>query len=210
MAPHRPVEGRISTRSDEGGRLDKWDMIVIGAAIGFAVPLLVGLIVITTVYFTSEPDVIVASPTSVVVATTSSPGAVTGTTAAPDTTVAPDTTAAPVTTAGPGATVPPTTVPAADPGLDGAQVAVSFACTACHSSDGSAGVGPTWQGLFGSERPLEDGSTVIADGAYILESIIDPTAKIAQGFPPAMPPDFGDRLSEDEINALITYIQSLS
>jgi cytochrome c oxidase subunit 2 len=81
-------------------------------------------------------------------------------------------------------------------------------CLACHSTDGSVLVGPTWQGLYGSEEELEDGSTVIVDDAYIHESIVDPMAKITKGYPPSMPP-FGGMLTEEQIKDITEYIKSL-
>lgn len=80
----------------------------------------------------------------------------------------------------------------------------------CPSVDGSPRVGPTWKGLFGKERALADGSTVKADEAYLRESIVDPNAKIAKGFPSdVMPQDFGQKLSEADIEAIIAYIKTL-
>jgi cytochrome c oxidase subunit 2 len=55
-------------------------------------------------------------------------------------------------------------------------------CAACHSIDGSPGLGPTWLGVFGSNVPLADGTTVKADDAYLFESIKNPQAKIVAGF----------------------------
>ena len=51
----------------------------------------------------------------------------------------------------------------------GRQVAESTGCFACHSLDGTQVVGPTWQGLWGREIPLADGSTVLADADYIVD-----------------------------------------
>ena len=81
-------------------------------------------------------------------------------------------------------------------------------CLACHSVDGSTIVGPTWQGLYLSERTFEDGSTASADEAYIRESIVDPMAKIVKGFPPSMPP-FAGMLTEEQTADIIEYIKSL-
>ncbi len=62
-----------------------------------------------------------------------------------------------------------------------------YGCTACHSIDGSASAAPTLKGLYGSRRTLADGSTVVADEAYIRQSIDMPEAKVEKGFDP-MPP----------------------
>lgn len=90
----------------------------------------------------------------------------------------------------------------------GKTIAEENACGSCHSTDGSKTVGPTWQNLYGHEVSLEDGSTVTADEEYLHESIVEPSAKIVEGFPPSMVPY--DHLSESEINSLIEYIKSLS
>ena len=79
-------------------------------------------------------------------------------------------------------------------------------CASCHTIDGSDGVGPTWQGLWMSEVPLEDGSTVTADEEYITESIQDPSAKVHEGFQPVMP-EFD--LSDEDIANVIAFIQTL-
>lgn len=83
-------------------------------------------------------------------------------------------------------------------------------CLACHTIDGSKGVGPTWKGLYGSEVELEDGTTVKADDAYLMESIKDPNAKVVKGFPAGAMPPYGSILSDQNIDDLIAYIRSLA
>jgi mono/diheme cytochrome c family protein len=89
----------------------------------------------------------------------------------------------------------------------GEKLAISFACTSCHTSNGATGVGPTWKALFGSTVTLTDGSTVTADWAYITESIRTPALKITEGFQALMPTYTS--LSDADINALAAYIKSL-
>ncbi len=89
----------------------------------------------------------------------------------------------------------------------GARVASENVCNTCHSVDGSPGVGPTWKDLYGSARTLADGSTLIADEAYIRESIVNPSAKIVQGYAPSMPPL---PLTEKQIDALVAYAKANS
>jgi len=81
-------------------------------------------------------------------------------------------------------------------------------CSVCHSTDGSRRAAPSFKGLFGTRKKLRDGSEVVVDASYIRESILTPGAKVAQGFQPVMPPYQG-RLTPEEIEALISYIQSL-
>ncbi|HEX3302328.1 MAG TPA: cytochrome c [Thermomicrobiales bacterium] len=81
-------------------------------------------------------------------------------------------------------------------------------CLGCHSVDGSILVGPSWKDLYGHEVELEDGTKVIADEAYIYNSIKNPTSQIVKGFPPAMPPYA--YLTDQQIADIIAYIQTLS
>ncbi len=98
---------------------------------------------------------------------------------------------------------------AADPAARGQQLAQQYGCLGCHSIDGNPGVGPTWKGLYDEDVKLADGSDVDADEAYLYESIVDPGAKIVEGFTNVMPPTFGDQLSEDQISDIIAFIKSL-
>lgn len=97
-----------------------------------------------------------------------------------------------------------------DPVARGQKVSQTNGCLACHSSDGSKKVGPTWKGLAGSTVILNDGTSVTADDAYLKESTFDPNAKIAQGFPPGvMPENYGQRLTDQQIADVIAFINSL-
>lgn len=90
----------------------------------------------------------------------------------------------------------------------GEQLAQEWACSTCHSTDGSKMTGPTWQGVFGHEVTLSDGSTVTADEDYIRESILKPGAKVVDGFPSVMN-SYEGQLNDDQINAIIEYIKTL-
>ena len=130
----------------------------------------------------------------------------------------PAATSAPAPTATSAPTEAPTEAPVADPAqstdssslgtgtASGQELSVSKGCVACHSIDGTAIIGPTWKGLYGSQESLEDGSSVTVDDAYIKESILNPTIKITKGYQPLMPvlP-----VTDEEIAALTDYIKSL-
>ena len=88
------------------------------------------------------------------------------------------------------------------------QEVFNSVCLACHSTDGTPRVGPTFKGLAGSQRTLSDGTTVVADDDYLIRSILDPNAQVVQGFPPAMPP-MGGTLTQTQIESLILFIKSL-
>ena len=53
-------------------------------------------------------------------------------------------------------------------------------------------------------------STVIADEEYLRRAIVEPLTEVVAGYRPVMPSGFGERLSEEEIQAIIDYIRSLS
>jgi cytochrome c oxidase subunit 2 len=69
----------------------------------------------------------------------------------------------------------------------GARAAGELGCLRCHTLDGSAHIGPTWAGLYRSIVPLADGTSVVADEAYLTESMMDPQARLHAGFQPVMP-----------------------
>lgn len=79
-------------------------------------------------------------------------------------------------------------------------------CTACHSTDGTQRAGPTFKGLYGSKRPLTNGMTVVADDAYLIESIEKPDAKVVKGFEPVMPPL---PLTPADERAIVAYLKTL-
>lgn len=96
-----------------------------------------------------------------------------------------------------------------DPVARGQKFAQQFGCLACHSTDGTRLVGPTWQGLFDNEVKLADGSTVLADDAYLLEAIVNPGAKVHEGYPNIMPPNSAEQMTDEQIQDVIEYIKSL-
>jgi cytochrome c oxidase subunit 2 len=80
-------------------------------------------------------------------------------------------------------------------------------CQSCHQGDTGAR-GPTLAGLFNKKVTLADGSTVVADDAYLRESILDPQAHVVAGYQPIMP-TFKGLVSEEGLLELMTYIKSL-
>ncbi len=83
-------------------------------------------------------------------------------------------------------------------------------CMGCHSVDGTQKLGPTWKGLAGSQVKLADGSTVTADAQYLHDSIVNPNKQVVAGFPQGvMPQDYGTTFSDQQIQDIIAYIESL-
>ena len=95
----------------------------------------------------------------------------------------------------------------ASPTAAGEALFTAKACATCHLPQGG-GLGPSLVGAFGEPVKLNDGSTATVDDAYIRESILNPTAKVVQGFQPVMP-TFQGQLSEEQVLQLIQYIKSL-
>ncbi len=90
----------------------------------------------------------------------------------------------------------------------GTEAAAQQGCLRCHTLDGTPHIGPTWAGLYRSRVPLANGGTVVADEAYLTESMMDPLAKIHAGYAPVMPSYHG-LLSPGETAAMIELIKSL-
>jgi len=94
------------------------------------------------------------------------------------------------------------------PAVAGQQLFQSLGCVSCHGADGEGGRGPALVGLFGRQVQLTTGQTLKADEAYIRESIINPQAKLVQGFGPIMP-TFQGQISEDQLVQLLAFVKSL-
>jgi cytochrome c oxidase subunit 2 len=90
----------------------------------------------------------------------------------------------------------------------GRRIAAEQGCVKCHSTDGTRHIGPTWLDLYHRREKLTDGTTVVADEAYLTNSMMDPAAQIVEGFQPVMP-SFQGKLAGPEVAALLEYIKSL-
>lgn len=110
-----------------------------------------------------------------------------------------------------------------DPVERGQLWSTELGCVSCHSVDGAVGAGPTWLGLFGTTESLVNGTTVTVDEPYIIESILNPSARLVDGFADAMQKDFAERIAGREVEILerqgieidmvadlIAYIESLA
>lgn len=88
----------------------------------------------------------------------------------------------------------------------GRQLSNTNGCASCHGTEGQGGVGPTWIGLAGSERELDDGSVVVADEDYLLRAILEPEAEVVPGWSVRMPTN---GLTRDQALDIVAYIESL-
>ena len=100
-----------------------------------------------------------------------------------------------------------TPVPSGGDPVRGEEVYNSQGCVGCHTTDGSARLGPSWKGIYGSQEELEDGSFVTVDDDYIRRSILEPGAQIVKGYT-----DISMTLldpTEDDIDDIIAFMKSL-
>lgn len=93
------------------------------------------------------------------------------------------------------------------PEVVGASLFRSYGCSGCHlgKSDVRA---PSLAGVYGRPVPLAGGGTVMADEAYLRDSILQPQKHVVAGFAPIMP-SFSGQISEEEILSIIAYLKSL-
>jgi cytochrome c oxidase subunit 2 len=89
----------------------------------------------------------------------------------------------------------------------GEKLFADLACNTCHRPD-AQGRGPVLTGLFGKTVTTESGERVTVDEAYVRESILQPSARIAAGYQPIMP-TFQGLVSEEQLLQLIEYVKSL-
>lgn len=97
--------------------------------------------------------------------------------------------------------------PAMAPADLGESLYTSRNCNTCHSLDGSAGVGPTWQGLWGAARPGSAEGTV--NDAYIHHSIVAPNDYYAPGFSGGMP-SYEGQLDTTQTAAIAAFIRQIN
>jgi mono/diheme cytochrome c family protein len=96
---------------------------------------------------------------------------------------------------------------------EGQRLYQLMGCMACHATDDTKQpkIGPTWKGLYGKKRQFTKGPEVIADDAYIRESILIPSAKIVKGYEKAETgmPVYQGVLSDSQIQSIILFIKTL-
>ncbi|WP_374687711.1 cytochrome c family protein [Promineifilum sp.] len=108
----------------------------------------------------------------------------------------------PLAAAGPAAGATPITLeslPAGDAAAGEQRFHDDAGCGACHSLE--PGVGPSLAGVAArAGAPAE---------AYILESIVDPSAHVVEGYGDGtMPANFGQRLSAQQLADLVAFLMT--
>jgi len=95
----------------------------------------------------------------------------------------------------------------------GYQVMVDNGCIACHSSDGSTLVGPSYLGIWGSTTTVITGREerqVVVDEEYVRRSIYEPNADVVKGFNRGLMLPYEGQVSEEEIGLIVEYLKSLN
>jgi cytochrome c oxidase subunit II len=91
----------------------------------------------------------------------------------------------------------------------GEKLFQQYGCATCHVLD-QKGRCPSLRNVFGHPVTLDDGRTVMADEAYVRESMLNPNAKIVAGYKRDIMPVFQGQIGEEGLLQLIVYIKSLS
>lgn len=95
----------------------------------------------------------------------------------------------------------------------GLQVLKKNACMACHSTDGSKLVGPSFKGIMGKSEQVVDAagsvSTITVDETYIKNAIYDPNLQVVEGFNKGLMISYKDRINEEEIKEIVKYLETL-
>lgn len=92
---------------------------------------------------------------------------------------------------------------------------VEKGCPTCHGVGGTGTIGggkspgPKLAGIFGTPQPISGGAPVVADENYIRESILKPNAKIVAGYNNVQMPTFAGSFTDDQLDAVISYVKSL-
>lgn len=100
----------------------------------------------------------------------------------------------------------------ANPGIAGKRLIESSGCIACHSSDGTKLVGPSFKGIYGhSQAVVTNGQTreITVDDAYITKSIYEPDADVVEGFHKGQMVTYKNQLKEEDIKMIIEYLKTI-
>ena len=86
-------------------------------------------------------------------------------------------------------------------------------CNACHSSDGSKLVGPSFLGSWGTTQTVltgRDERQVAVDEEYIKRSVFEPDADIVEGFNKGLMLSYEGMVTEQELELIIEYLKVLN
>ena len=93
---------------------------------------------------------------------------------------------------------------------DGRRLTEEVGCAGCHGGFGeAASVGPSWVGSWGDDVELDDGTVERFDAEYVVTAVREPDVHRRAGDWVRMPAYGLDQLTDDELDAIITYIEEL-
>lgn len=104
-------------------------------------------------------------------------------------------------------TAPPPPAAGGPRNADPAAIIERYGCTACHVIGGKGNpIGPALDRMGAIAAQRVPG---LSAEAYVRQSILDPNAYVAEGFPRGlMPQDLGDRMTARELETLVRYLLS--
>lgn len=103
--------------------------------------------------------------------------------------------------------------PSDDPVEAGYNLTKNNGCIACHSTDGTKLVGPSFKGIFGTQKVVitgDDERTITVDEAYIINSIKHPNDDVVKDYMKGLMPGYDGQISDEDIDKIVFYIKSLS
>lgn len=99
------------------------------------------------------------------------------------------------------------------PGAEGLSIMVNQGCVACHSSDGTKILGPSYLNLYGEKQVvIRDGKefTVTVDDEYIKRAIYEPNYEIVKGYNRDLMQSYKGSVNDNNIKKIIEYLKSLN
>ncbi len=98
------------------------------------------------------------------------------------------------------------------PTAAGKRIMQNIGCFACHTLDGSKLVGPSFKGIYGTTRTVKTGREkreIVADDAYIINSIYDPASDVVDGYSKGLMLSYEGQLSDEDIGLIIEYLKTV-
>ena len=98
------------------------------------------------------------------------------------------------------------------PGAEGEAIMKAQGCFACHSTDGSRIIGPSYLNIFGEQQTvIRDGKeiAVTVDEAYVHKAVYDPNSETVKGYPKNLMQSYTGVLTEADVAKIIEYLKSL-
>ncbi|MGL4549962.1 MAG: cytochrome c oxidase subunit II [Gemmataceae bacterium] len=93
--------------------------------------------------------------------------------------------------------------------LQGRQLFQKLQCVTCHHPE-AGNRAPILEGLYGKRVAMDDGSSALADEAYLRESIYRPNARVRAGWRrPSVMPTYEQQVSQDDMIRLIAFLKGL-